>query len=873
MSTPPIPTIPKSADPETRRFLEAVKTLLEIRAGDRGPVTDRFVTVGDLADASLVEVRTSIARGFDRNKSIVSRQEVDAAAADQPQTPAGVTNLQTNVTATSIILTWDYDFLYPLGYFEIYRAVATNSAEEGEDAVYQSSLSGAQVISVYRGQTFVDQTVDSGTAYAYWVRAIGPTGLAGPYNALDGTIGVATVDIIGAIATQSQAIKQSHLSSLLTTKIDTASTDAASAVTTASGAATDAASAIITAGSAATDASNAATDASSAATAASSAATAASTAATSASTAETAASNAATSASTAVTTASSAATAAASAVTTADSASAAAAAATTTANSASTAAASAVADASSALTTANGVSSSLTTLTSDLEASHIVKTSVEGKIAGFGLFNDGTTSDFQILADRFAITSSQTLIEEATRVVNSTTDAYFIWDADTPKQLRAYVDDSGEVDVLKLENDSNIAIQVKIDNITFAESDSETGFNSITIAANATANVSTVGSDFAGITVIYIRPDETIIDATPFIVSDGVVYINTAIIEDASIQEAKLGNLSADKITTGTLDANAVTISNLTVDVASVSGNISDINNAWIIDADGNAGFDEILVKDSLIVSGTLQGETLAATKIFLTQPITRVRDGVTNPDITNDTHWALFSNDFGGADDRKSLDAQRVTRTSNNSPNNGLVVTFPDVDVDGFDGTRETYQALIEPRGHTLTINHVIQAGSFQFTRNSAWYKRTWRVIDELGATVWEFTGGITAGSLGQNNGNSFAVRVPVDTSATYDNEVSYATGQSQYARSTVSADDNDDPDIHYFPQLGVDISGGADGWWADSITFTNVKLVGNGPFNVQLQLDLWYDNWSDGWNAAGLKVTGYAQLGFTDRTKFDVS
>ena len=373
--------------------------------------------------------------------------------------------------------------------------------------------------------------------------------------------------------------------------------------------------------------------------------------------------------------------------------------------------------------------------------------------------------------------------------------------------------------------------------------------------------------------MIYIRPDETIIDATPFIVSDGVVYINTAIIEDASIQEAKLGDLSAEKITTGTLDANAVTISNLTVDVASVSGNISDINNAWIIDADGNAGFDEILVKDSLIVSGTLQGETLAATKIFLTQPITRVRDGVTNPDITDDTHWALFSNDFGGAEDRKSLDAQRVTRTSSNSPNNGLVVTFADVDVDGYNGTRETYQALIEPRGHTLTINHVIQAGSFQFTRNSAWYKRTWRVIDELGATVWEFTGGITAGDLGQNNGNNFFARVPVDQSATYDNEVSYLTGRSQYARTTVSGSDNDDPDIHYFPQLGVEISGGADGWWADSFTFTNVKLVGNGPFNVQLQLDLWYDNWSDGWNAAGLKVTGYAQLGFTDRTKFDVS
>ncbi len=249
------------------------------------------------------------------------------------------------------------------------------------------------------------------------------------------------------------------------------------------------------------------------------------------------------------------------------------------------------------------------------------------------------------------------------------------------------------------------------------------------------------------------------------------------------------------------------------------------------------------------------------------------MRDGIGTPDITEDTHWALFSNDFGGAEDRKSLAAQRVTRTLNNSPNNGLVVTFPDADVDGYDGTRETYQALVEPRGHTLTINTVIQASSYQTTRNAAWYKRTWRVLDDAGATVWEFTGGITAGGLGQNNGNNFNIIMPADKSATYDNEVSYLTGRSQYARFAVQGSDNDDPTVYYYPQLGVDLSGAATAWWADSFTFTNVKLVGNGPFNAQLQLDLWYDNWSDGHNAAGLKVTGYAQLGFTDRTRFDVS
>jgi trimeric autotransporter adhesin len=40
----------------------------------------------------------------------------------------------------------------------------------------------------------------------------------------------------------------------------------------------------------------------------------------------------------------------------------------------------------------------------------------------------------------------------------------------------------------------------------------------------------------------------------PFIITDNVVYIDTARIKDASITEAKIGTLSAEKITTGILE-------------------------------------------------------------------------------------------------------------------------------------------------------------------------------------------------------------------------------------------------------------------------------------------------------------------------------
>lgn len=49
----------------------------------------------------------------------------------------------------------------------------------------------------------------------------------------------------------------------------------------------------------------------------------------------------------------------------------------------------------------------------------------------------------------------------------------------------------------------------------------------------------------------------------PFIVDSNVVYIDTARIKDGSIASAKIGTLSADKITTGTLNASNVTLSNV----------------------------------------------------------------------------------------------------------------------------------------------------------------------------------------------------------------------------------------------------------------------------------------------------------------------
>lgn len=213
--TPSIPAVPKSADPETRRFFEAVKQLVEVRNQNRGDPDDRFVTVGELADADIIALRATISAGFDRSPRIST-----AVATATNVNPDVVTNVTTGVTPTSVLVQWDYSFLAPASYFEIYRAVATdaNASQQGQQGYtpdWQASLSNAQVVGVQRGHMYIDQNFEAGQRYIYWVRAIGPTGLAGAYDSTDGTLAETEADIFQAIADASTGITESHLTQTL----------------------------------------------------------------------------------------------------------------------------------------------------------------------------------------------------------------------------------------------------------------------------------------------------------------------------------------------------------------------------------------------------------------------------------------------------------------------------------------------------------------------------------------------------------------------------------------------------------------------------------------------------------------------------------
>ena len=64
----------------------------------------------------------------------------------------------------------------------------------------------------------------------------------------------------------------------------------------------------------------------------------------------------------------------------------------------------------------------------------------------------------------------------------------------------------------------------------------------------------------------------------PFFIDSGDTYIKSAMIQDASITNAKIGSLGADKITTGTLSADRIGAGSIGVNKLNLVGTGATIN-------------------------------------------------------------------------------------------------------------------------------------------------------------------------------------------------------------------------------------------------------------------------------------------------------
>jgi hypothetical protein len=160
------------------RALAQMRTALGIRFGQDGQMVDRAVTWGDLVENGIVTLR-----GADGRPITVP----NPAGPFRPVAPPNVDGIPpapTGLTVTpgiaTVILEWDKPTFSYFGYAEIYRSTSNN-------------LASAVPVGQTTGWVYADPVTSSATYY-YWVRFVSAGGKEGPFNAVGGADGEASLD-------------------------------------------------------------------------------------------------------------------------------------------------------------------------------------------------------------------------------------------------------------------------------------------------------------------------------------------------------------------------------------------------------------------------------------------------------------------------------------------------------------------------------------------------------------------------------------------------------------------------------------------------------------------------------------------------------
>lgn len=142
-------------------------------------------------------------------------------------------------------------------------------------------------------------------------------------------------------------------------------------------------------------------------------------------------------------------------------------------------------------------------------------------------------------------------------------------------------------------------------------------------------------SDFAVVADrFWIAPPNSTNKVKPFIVQSGSVYIDTAFIRDASIQEGKLGSISFGKIrsqsgqpittVSGLLRADYIDVESLRVTNANIDGDIYSSNyragqSGWRIFRNGDAEFNDATLRGTLFAND-IKGDVNVTTAVYRAQ-------------------------------------------------------------------------------------------------------------------------------------------------------------------------------------------------------------------------------------------------------------
>lgn len=582
---PAIPKPPATLSPELRRYLESITEALEIRLGRRGDPVDRAITLRELISSGLASELA--ATPF--NPNLINSGNIGLGPGYvNLDVPPAVIGFAAAGAYSQVNIFWTYPYYATHNQTEIWSHTT-------------DSLGDATLAAVSTGRSVVDPIGGGETRY-YWARHVSNSDVKGPFNSSSGTLAVTATNPQAILAELEGAISVSQLSEFLAAQIDGAASAvdldtlevftgylgseydvaaAGSLLTRVGGVEASAAGLVTTYGSTAASASSAAdanvaaAAAETAQTAASSSATSAagsaSTAGTSATTAATSENNAGSSATAAATSATTAATHATDAGTASSVANTAKLAAETARSGAETAetnaaasetnasgsAAAAGTSATNAATSKNNAGDSATAASASASAAL-----TQANAAGTSAVSANSSKNAASTSAANALTYKNNAALSATNADGSASAA-----ASTVNGLTARLNNAGGTGVTVEQaysaSASSVAgleaqYSVKIDNKGHVS-----GFGLNSVAVNGVPESAFVirADKFAIVDPASTANNSTntpSTDVIPFGVTNGVVYIKSAAIEDGTITNAKIGTIDADKITAGFIHADRI---------------------------------------------------------------------------------------------------------------------------------------------------------------------------------------------------------------------------------------------------------------------------------------------------------------------------
>jgi hypothetical protein len=171
-----LPKTPIKGDPETRRFLEAVRQRVE-------SVEDNAVTVDDMRSAGF----------FERNGINVGTSNTTG----QVQAPTIPSNLQADGAFENIVISWDYVDYVGHSNTRIYRSNTNVFAD-------------AEVLANIEGRIYAD-LVGSNKTYYYWVSNVNENGIESATSQSAGVMGVTLPNTQFILDTLTGSITESQL--------------------------------------------------------------------------------------------------------------------------------------------------------------------------------------------------------------------------------------------------------------------------------------------------------------------------------------------------------------------------------------------------------------------------------------------------------------------------------------------------------------------------------------------------------------------------------------------------------------------------------------------------------------------------------------